>query len=54
MCTHALQYLKDTDRVIYIDEGKIIANGKYEELLENNEKFRIFVNEEKKKEIENS
>ena len=53
MVTHALQYLKDVDRVVYMDRGRIIAQGTFTDLLDNSEAFRTFVNEKKKQEHSN-
>ena len=48
MVTHALQYLPDVDRIIFMEKGKIIMEGTYNNLIEKNEKFRNFVAEENK------
>ena len=53
LVTHSLQYLDEVDRVIFIDDGKIIANGVYKKLIDENEKFRNFCNDLKKKDKEN-
>ena len=49
MVTHALQYLKNTDRIFFIDKGKIICKGEYKKLITENEKFQKFISEKKQK-----
>lgn len=50
MVTHALQYLKDVDKVVFIKQGRIEAQGRFEDLINENEEFRRFVKEKKEKE----
>ena len=52
MVTHALQYLPNVDRIIFMEKGKILFEGTYENLIEKNEKFKKFVTEEKTKKID--
>jgi ATP-binding cassette subfamily C (CFTR/MRP) protein 2 len=40
LVTHAFQYLQYVDRIIYMDEGKIIWEGKYDQLI----KQKFFIN----------
>lgn len=49
MTTHALQYIEEVDRIVFMEDGQIIEQGTYEKLM-NNEKFRLFLS--KQKEIE--
>jgi len=37
---HRLSTIKDSDIIFFLDEGKIIAEGTFDELYNNNEKFR--------------
>ena len=37
---HRLSTIKDADRILFLRNGKIIADGSYEELLKNSEPFR--------------
>ena len=40
---HRLSVIKKVDNVIYIDQGKLIAQGKHNELLKNNKSYvRLF------------
>ena len=48
LVTHSLQYLEDVDRVILVNDGEIIIEGNYHELIENNDIFKKFCNELKK------
>lgn len=52
MVTHSLQYLDKVDSILFLNKnGKIECQGNYEDLIKNNENFRIFLSElEKKKE----
>ena len=54
--THALQYLKYMDRVIYINKGKIEWSGKYNDLLQQNffEALRKLSGNDEDEEEENS
>ena len=42
LVTHRLTVLEKSDRVLYLENGKIIAQGKFEELLATNAQFRVF------------
>lgn len=37
---HRLSTIKDADKIFFLDEGKIIDTGTFDELFSNNEKFR--------------
>lgn len=37
---HRLSTIRDAEKIYYLDEGKILANGSFEDLFNNNEKFR--------------
>lgn len=39
--THRLNTLKQCDKVVLLDKGKIIADDKYDKLVENNEFFKL-------------
>ncbi len=43
LITHRLSVLEKVDRVLFIEDGQIIADGKFEELLVNSQKMRDFV-----------
>jgi ATP-binding cassette subfamily B multidrug efflux pump len=43
LITHRLSVLKKVDRVIFIEEGQIVASGSFEGLLESSQKVREFV-----------
>jgi ABC-type bacteriocin/lantibiotic exporter with double-glycine peptidase domain len=42
LVTHRLSILDEVDRVIFLERGKIIAQGQFHELLQTNKKFREF------------
>lgn len=42
LVTHRLTVLEKSDRVLYLENGKIIAQGKFHELLATSAQFRIF------------
>lgn len=42
LSTHRLSVLRFVDRVIFLNEGKIIAQGTYEELLKTNKQFQEY------------
>ena len=42
MIAHRLTTVKNCDRVYFLDKGKIIAEGSYDELINSNERFRNF------------
>ena len=41
MITHKPDLMKKADRIIVINEGKIVGDGSHKELLENNEHYRF-------------
>ena len=49
MVTHALQYLNEVDRIVFIDKGRIVGEGSFTELKQRNELFQEFVKEQEKK-----
>ncbi len=49
MVTHALQYIKDLDKIVFIKEGRIHCQGKWLELFEQNAEFTNFVQITQKK-----
>lgn len=51
LVTHALQYLSNCDRIMYMRKGRIEWEGKYEDLLQQ-QFFIEFSNKEKKKSFE--
>ena len=42
LVTHRLSVLKHVDRVIFMDHGKILQSGNYQELLRTNAQFRNY------------
>src|SRR5690606_21999201 len=50
--THRLSHLKDFDLVILLDEGEVVAQGTYSDLLLHNHDFQRFYFEHKKEERE--
>ncbi len=42
LVTHRLTVLDQVDRVLYIENGKLLAQGPFTELLKTNERFRAF------------
>jgi len=40
MVAHRISTIKDADMLIFMDDGKIIATGTYDELYQNSEKFQ--------------
>ena len=49
MVTHVLEYLDKADNIIFIENGEIICQGKYQYLKENEPDFKIFISEEERK-----
>ena len=45
MIAHRLSTIKSADRIIFLKEGKIDAQGTYQELLTKNEEFRRLIGE---------
>jgi len=44
--THRLEYLQYYDKIIVLDEGKIVEVGKYEDLMNNSKgKLKAFMTE---------
>lgn len=43
LTTHRLSVLPFVDRVLYLDQGRLVADGKYTELLANHSEFRGFI-----------
>lgn len=39
LISHSLKYVSKADRIIYIEEGRVIANGRHNELIKINEKY---------------
>ena len=39
--SHRLDSIKNCDQIIYLEKGKLICSGKYEDIIEN-EKFKKF------------
>ncbi|WPU63138.1 ABC transporter transmembrane domain-containing protein [Peredibacter starrii] len=48
--THRLGHLKQFDRIVFLRDGKIVANGSFEELLASNHEFKNFYLENSKEE----
>ena len=44
--------VKDADKIIVLDSGKIIEKGNHEQLLENNGLYNKFYNQQSSKELE--
>ena len=42
LVTHRLSALNRVDRILFLEEGRIIDQGTFEELLAHNEKFREY------------
>ena len=53
MVTHQLNYVKQCDRVIVMEEGAIVSNGTYSEVTEENEFCREFLQRLEKKDERN-
>lgn len=52
LVTHRMSVLPHTDRILFIEDGKILQEGKYDELIATSEKFRNFVLTNQKKDEE--
>lgn len=42
-CTNSLGFLSECDEIIMLDEGEVIENGSYDELIENDKHFAKFI-----------
>lgn len=42
LVTHRLTLLDEVDKIFFLENGKLIAQGRFSELLKTNEKFRLF------------
>jgi ATP-binding cassette subfamily B protein len=47
MIAHRLKTVKDADNIILLDDGKIVEEGKHEELLKNNGIYAKFIQDRK-------
>jgi ATP-binding cassette subfamily B protein len=47
MIAHRLKTVKDADNIIVLDDGKIVEEGKHEELLKNNGIYAKFIQDRK-------
>ncbi|CAF1503858.1 unnamed protein product [Didymodactylos carnosus] len=45
LVTHHVHFLQSATKILYVDHGKIVAEGKYHELIDKNEFFTNFVTE---------
>ncbi|MEL6803839.1 MAG: hypothetical protein AAFO91_08675, partial [Bacteroidota bacterium] len=54
LTTHVLSFLSRADQVVFLDKGRIEANGKFEEIKESNQKFKEFVQEDEIKQRKKS
>ncbi len=43
LVTHNLSFLDQMDKIVLLDEGRIVASGKYEDLKRDSQEFRDFV-----------
>jgi ABC-type multidrug transport system fused ATPase/permease subunit len=43
LTTHRLSVLPQVDRVLFLDQGRLIADGKYADLLAVHAEFRTFI-----------
>lgn len=43
LVTHKLSVLHNCDRVLFIKDGKIIENGRFNEIVKNSETVRTFI-----------
>lgn len=39
MLAHSLEIIKDFDNIIMLDDGRIVEQGKHDELINNNGKY---------------
>ena len=46
---HRLSTIVNSDKIMYLERGKIIAEGTHEELLKKSNEYRILYEEEKRK-----
>ena len=49
MCTHVLEYLKHADNIIFMENGEITCQGKYEDLKQDEPDFKIFISDDQRK-----
>lgn len=42
VASHSFRHIEKFDRIIYLDKGELIAEGSLDELLEQNDSFRLF------------
>ncbi|MNK08114.1 putative ABC transporter ATP-binding protein [compost metagenome] len=54
MVTHRLEHLGSFDEVIFIEQGQVKAQGRFEEILKNSEEFKKFYSEHGKTQGEGS
>ncbi|XP_046412545.1 ATP-binding cassette sub-family C member 4 isoform X1 [Neodiprion fabricii] len=50
LVTHQIQYLKNADMIIVLDNGKVASQGSFEELQKNNTTFANLLNEDESEE----
>jgi len=48
---HRLSTVIDSDEILVVDDGKVVAKGTHEELLKNNKEYQVLYNKELKKTI---
>ena len=48
LSTQRVGTIKDSDKIIVIDEGRVESIGKYEELEEKSKVFKEFINSQKR------
>jgi ATP-binding cassette subfamily C (CFTR/MRP) protein 1 len=54
LVTHNLTFLSKVDRVVLLDEGKIVADGTFAELKKTNEAFKNYIRHQSEELVENS
>ena len=47
LVTHGLAYLPKCDKIVVVNDGKVIEMGTYDELMENNGKLKEIVESQK-------
>lgn len=45
MCTHVLEYLGQADHVVFMENGQIVCQGKFEDLKDSDPDFRTFISD---------